>query len=218
MGIERDERMNTRLTLTVVALAGGLVLSGCGVSGGDAPVVGVPVTSVQSSGLPPLAGAAPAGATPLPAVPSPSIPATNLPQSSQAGLPAGAPPSLLATPPAAGTVVASGAVAAPPSPVRATGIGPSTPQIVAGEWNSTDRNASASCRITLTAVAVQGIYRASPYGCTSQDLFRISGWVLRGDELTLVAAGGVSLVSFRPNGPNRFEGLGGSGERFVLWR
>jgi hypothetical protein len=220
--------MDMQLIRLVMAGSILVLLAGCGGGGGfEAPVVGVPVSAVQSSSLPPLASApasAPLATAPVPntqVTPAPSAPVlSNLPVSSEAGLPAGAPPALVqqVQPRAATQVVASAPAAGVARPALATGLGPSTPQIMAGEWSSTDRNSSSTCRISLAITGGQPGYRASPYGCTSQDLFRVSGWTLRGDDLVLTASGGVQQVLLSPRGPNRFEGIGVSGERFVLWR
>ena len=85
-------------------------------------------------------------------------------------------------------------------PQRAPDPEPAAPtrNSVTGNWNV--REASGSCRITLSSSPRLDLYGASTSGCQSRDLQRVTAWELRGEEVYLYEPGGGVAARLKAKG------------------
>lgn len=155
-----------------------------------------------------LAGCVGAGVERAPAVPVATVQSQALPPVGPATAPS---PAASATP--------APPTAAAPQVAAAPAFTPMTPQDIAGEWTTSDRQGSAQCRLTLGSVPRgSGPARAEAQGCSSDELVRVAGWQSRGVDIMLVDGRGAPLILLRPTSRNRYEGTGLSREAFTMTR
>jgi hypothetical protein len=94
------------------------------------------------------------------------------------------------------------------------------PQVFAGRWQLASADGSSSCGITLTLKKWSGdkMIASIPAGCPGS-LFNANSWRLIGHRLELNSGMGDALASFRPAGPNRWQGsVAATGDAIYLAR
>jgi hypothetical protein len=135
----------------------------------------------------------------------------------------------LGPPPGGGTVPALGGgggevspLGGSPQPVPTLGGGgsapaaPSSRTAAVGAW--TARDASGSCRVTLSSTPSLDLYRASAGGCPNKELGRVTSWDFRDGEVYLFQPGGAVAARLRPSGSGLTGVLAKSGAPLSLTR
>jgi hypothetical protein len=92
------------------------------------------------------------------------------------------------------------------------------PEAYAGDWTISDANPTGGCRITLEVMNSPFGYPAYAFGCTADDLLKITGWRLRNTSIVLTDDKGAPVVSLKIKDKNRFQGRSSSGRSIVLSR
>jgi hypothetical protein len=85
-----------------------------------------------------------------------------------------------------------------------------------GGW--TARDASGTCRITLSSTPALDLYRASAGACANKDLARVTAWDFRDGEVYLYQPGGAVAARLRGSGASLSGVLAKSGAPLTLTR
>lgn len=103
---------------------------------------------------------------------------------------------------------AEGAGGAPTTPQQTARVEPPrqaepdnaapTRSSVTGNWNV--KEASGSCRITLSSSPKLDLYGANTAGCQSRELQKVTAWELRGEEVYLYEPGGAVAARLKARG------------------
>lgn len=111
-----------------------------------------------------------------------------------------------------------------PAPIETLGSAPagaaaspgSSRSASVGGW--TVREASGTCRITLSSTPALDLYRASAGACANRDLARVTGWDFRDGEIYLYQPGGAVAARLRGSGGTLSGVLAKSGAPLTLTR
>jgi len=92
------------------------------------------------------------------------------------------------------------------------------PENFAGDWTISDTNPTGGCRITFEVSKSPFGYPAYVFGCTADDILRVSGWRLRNTSIMLTDDKGAPVVLLKIKDRNHFKGNVSSGRSIVLSR
>lgn len=92
------------------------------------------------------------------------------------------------------------------------------PEALAGDWTLSDTNPTGGCRITLEVSNSSFGFAAYVFGCTADDVTKVTGWRLRGTSIVLTDSKSAQIVLLKIKDRNRFMGRSSSGRSIVLSR
>ncbi len=92
------------------------------------------------------------------------------------------------------------------------------PENLAGDWTISSPAMSGDCQLTLEVSKSPYGYPAYVYGCTAEDLQRVTGWRLRSTSILLTDDKSAPVILLKIKNRDRFEGRMPSGSDIVLSR
>ncbi len=202
-------RVSTIFACGVTALA----LAGC--QGGPAGTAYAP---------PPPAYGAPPAVTPAPVMPAPVMPAPAPISASNTKTKSSTWTNPSGTRTVTRSSTRSAGVSFDPNAMFAALAGQSagntaTPSAYAGTWQITDGATGRTCSVDLKSTQIGGSYGAWTRLCSSQELFGVQKWQMRGYDLVLLDAVGQPKATLRATAPNRLDGTtAAGGARISMWR
>ncbi|TDR85442.1 AprI/Inh family metalloprotease inhibitor [Enterovirga rhinocerotis] len=150
---------------------------------------------------------------------APDAVAPSVPSGSVTEEPLGPPPGGVATLGGGGEVTPMPG-SSQPVPTMGGGGGfassPTTRSSAIGSW--TAKEASGSCRVTLSSTPSLDLYRASAGGCSNKELGRVTAWDFRDGEIYLFQPGGAVAARLRPGGGGLTGVLAKSGAPLSMTR